>query len=390
MSLEIDDFIDEMNERINELEELLLSFNNGDDIGNIFRNVHTIKGVAGMFDYVAIVQMTHSLETLFDLCRQGEREVTKEIVDISLKYVDMVKLLIQENADFTGLDSEIETIIERINGIIEGEKSSSLFSKLTVETVPQIREEVLKHLKEKDTIVLDLAETVECDALGVHFLCSLVPLCIHKKKVLKVINIPNIVLYKAALDGIELINVLKRAEFVDSVDNTAKLELTITLHPTLEGDWDRMMEEFHSILNYLGDEITTITLYQNGKVLSDLSLLDKKYKDFTSATVNLLTVKPKRKIEDFLRENNQEMNWTLSLSTKRDQPSIIKKIDTGGDIDKLIILFKRLFKLLKTEKYADANNVIHGIEQLQNNLPNDIESLSFHDFRKAMKVIAGK
>ena len=63
-------FMTEAEELLTEMEDALLSLEadseNIELINQLFRAMHTIKGAAGIFNYSAIVDFTHPIETSID------------------------------------------------------------------------------------------------------------------------------------------------------------------------------------------------------------------------------------------------------------------------------------------------------------------------------------
>ena len=59
-------------------------------INQIFREVHTLKGLAGMFGIADIAELSHTLEDMLDLLRQcGERAYSKMLFE---RYADWSKV----------------------------------------------------------------------------------------------------------------------------------------------------------------------------------------------------------------------------------------------------------------------------------------------------------
>lgn len=90
----------EAKELLAELETTLLELernkDNFDLINKAFRALHTIKGSAGMFDYDNISMFTHDIENLFDKIRNGEVEITKQIIDLTLMAKDQISLMLED------------------------------------------------------------------------------------------------------------------------------------------------------------------------------------------------------------------------------------------------------------------------------------------------------
>ncbi|KIH75457.1 CheA signal transduction histidine kinase [Geoalkalibacter ferrihydriticus] len=91
-------FREEAYELLAELETSLLELEdnprNMDVIGRVFRAMHTIKGSGAMFGFDEISSFTHEIETVFDLVRNGDIAVTKEMVDLCLLARDQIKTML--------------------------------------------------------------------------------------------------------------------------------------------------------------------------------------------------------------------------------------------------------------------------------------------------------
>jgi two-component system chemotaxis sensor kinase CheA len=88
-------FFEESFEGLDVMEMGLLSLNEGEPdietINSIFRAAHSIKGGAGTFGFSAVSEFTHSLETLLDEMRNGQRDITAESVNVMLQAVDVIR-----------------------------------------------------------------------------------------------------------------------------------------------------------------------------------------------------------------------------------------------------------------------------------------------------------
>ncbi len=88
-------FIEESLEGLDIMESVLLEMQPGeaeaDEVDNIFRAAHSIKGGSATFGFQDITQFTHVVETLLDQVRSGQRAVTQEAIDLFLQSVDIVR-----------------------------------------------------------------------------------------------------------------------------------------------------------------------------------------------------------------------------------------------------------------------------------------------------------
>ena len=117
-------FIEEAQSLINSLEEDLLILEQTPDdkdiIDEIFRVMHTMKGISGMYGFDKIAEYTHKLEAIYDLIRENKLKVDKRLIDITLESADHIKnLLIDEHfANLFNKKKHLE-LNERIDLFIE-------------------------------------------------------------------------------------------------------------------------------------------------------------------------------------------------------------------------------------------------------------------------------
>ncbi len=116
-----DIFFEECTEGLSVMENGLLSLDNGTDveeINSIFRAAHSIKGGGGSFGFTSISEFTHVMETLLDEMRDGRRGVTREIVDLLLESVDVLRDMVSAARDEEDSDeqrsAEVKTRLERV------------------------------------------------------------------------------------------------------------------------------------------------------------------------------------------------------------------------------------------------------------------------------------
>ena len=118
------DFITETGEHIEEIESNLLKLEAHPDdrriLNDIFRSMHTIKGSAEYLGMTGIATLSHKLENLLDLLRQGQRTVSREIIDTLIASNDRIGLLIEdlekERAESTEVDDLLVVVDQVVNG----------------------------------------------------------------------------------------------------------------------------------------------------------------------------------------------------------------------------------------------------------------------------------
>jgi len=83
-------------------------------LNSIFRAAHSIKGGAGSFGMTSLVHFTHSLENLLERLRSLEIQASDEVIDILLRSVDVLRALLDADAD-TALPADALELSARID-----------------------------------------------------------------------------------------------------------------------------------------------------------------------------------------------------------------------------------------------------------------------------------
>ena len=115
-------------------------------VNKIFREVHSLKGLAGMLGFADISELSHSLEDMLDRLRMGKIGFSKELIDLLFDAVDgLNRLVIAINdpslaglVDMTSLTSRIHAVVTQQ----PQQKQGDVLGQLTIE------EQALKSLTE--------------------------------------------------------------------------------------------------------------------------------------------------------------------------------------------------------------------------------------------------
>ncbi|HEX8173155.1 MAG TPA: chemotaxis protein CheA [Thermoanaerobaculia bacterium] len=106
-------------------------------VNKIFREVHSLKGLAGMLGFTDISELSHSLEDMLDRLRMGKIEITKDLIDLLYDSVDSLnRLVIAINDPSLGALVDMTGLTRRIHHIItnqQQQKSDDPLSELTLD-----------------------------------------------------------------------------------------------------------------------------------------------------------------------------------------------------------------------------------------------------------------
>jgi len=124
-------FFEESFESLDIMESNLLDLDIGTTdrelINSIFRSAHSIKGSAGIFKFEEVITFAHVAETLLDEMRNGEHLVTQDIIDVLLRFVDVMRMMLsalQEKGEYD------------IHSVLECQNQLNSFLKTPIEEEP--------------------------------------------------------------------------------------------------------------------------------------------------------------------------------------------------------------------------------------------------------------
>lgn len=106
-------------------------------INKIFREVHSLKGLAGMLGFVEISEVSHNLEDMLDKLRMGKISINKELIDLLYDAVDSLnRLVISINDPSLGQLVDINALARRIHHVVTNQpqqKGGDPFAELTLD-----------------------------------------------------------------------------------------------------------------------------------------------------------------------------------------------------------------------------------------------------------------
>jgi len=92
---------EEVHELLADLEDALIELErspeNRDLIDRVFRAMHTIKGSGAMFGFDDIAAFTHTIETVYDLIREGSLGIDQDLISLTLASCDQIKAMVEES-----------------------------------------------------------------------------------------------------------------------------------------------------------------------------------------------------------------------------------------------------------------------------------------------------
>ncbi len=129
-------FVIEAGDLLTSLDNILVQLEkdpkNESLIGETFRIMHTIKGTSGMYGFDRIVEITHETETLYDLVRSGQMEVSPFLIEITFASADHIRNLLTET-----LNEAVELRHKQLLDNIENFKSETSVPVIEIKHAPK-------------------------------------------------------------------------------------------------------------------------------------------------------------------------------------------------------------------------------------------------------------
>ncbi|MBC7623966.1 MAG: chemotaxis protein CheW [Aeromicrobium sp.] len=122
-------FFEEAYENLASYESLLLETDpdapDDEALNAIFRAAHSIKGGAATFGFVDVAELTHELETLLDLARRHELQLSTEMIDCLLASGDALKAQLKRHQDGgTGEPTPIAHLVSDLRRHAAGQRAA--------------------------------------------------------------------------------------------------------------------------------------------------------------------------------------------------------------------------------------------------------------------------
>ncbi len=89
-----------------------------DSLNSVFRGAHSLKGLAGMFGFSGVQELSHNLENLLDSLRLGKVKLSSQVMTILMDALETLGAMVRNLSDGSGEDPPIDQLIVRINSAV--------------------------------------------------------------------------------------------------------------------------------------------------------------------------------------------------------------------------------------------------------------------------------
>lgn len=125
----LETYLFETNSLLDGLDELLINAEkigdfSEDDVNEIFRSMHTIKGSSAMLEFNCLMEIAHHIEDLFFYIRENgidslDQTHKSELFNLMFKSTDKLRSEIEKVENNEPLETNIDSFVSEINGLLD-------------------------------------------------------------------------------------------------------------------------------------------------------------------------------------------------------------------------------------------------------------------------------
>ena len=124
----LETYLFETNSLLEQLDELLINAEKAgeftsDDVNEIFRSMHTIKGSSAMLEFQPLMEVAHHIEDLFFFIRENgtsslTEEQKSELFNLMFKSTDRLRADVEKVENNEPLSMNIDSFVNEINSFL--------------------------------------------------------------------------------------------------------------------------------------------------------------------------------------------------------------------------------------------------------------------------------
>jgi len=164
-------FVEETNEHLDNMNQQLLKLDSDpadkEAINEIFRSIHTIKGMAGSMQFNKMQQLAHAIEDVLDALRNDKIVASPDLLDLLFQGLDILQSQLS-NIESTGEEGDLEfdELLEKLLACLPGAPSNTaLKTQSQGKSINQYVDDVVRVANEKGYAAYKIHVTLRSDCL---------------------------------------------------------------------------------------------------------------------------------------------------------------------------------------------------------------------------------
>ena len=136
-------FRSESRDHLSEINNALLELERGGSaaqepsVAQLFRSVHSIKGMSAAMGYNSVAELSHELESVLDRVRGGQLAVTPQMVDTLFASVDALEHAIASATADPSWEFNVAAAVERLRSVDAGDTPQTSTSEFAIVAQPR-------------------------------------------------------------------------------------------------------------------------------------------------------------------------------------------------------------------------------------------------------------
>jgi len=355
-------FVEEAGEIIEDLDLKIINFEETPDdkdiLNDIFRGIHTLKGSANSFGFTRLGEYVHHFEDVLDYYRTDGTEISKDVIDLFLDSVDVVKEMLQLEIDESdGFPEKYDDTLSSIRDIISNKDTNVAEVENTIDLSDEFSNESFDSVD--STVVIGVDESY------------LLAQCQNGEKLYKVELLFEDDSFTRGLDHANFLNILGQNGRVLSTS------WDFTNVPSLEA-FEFRKNYIRNILIYIAssepiEELQDIFEFTEEQewTLVEIEQGDKKEKIVAVEAPKESKEEEVIEKKEIKEEKQEEAKDEVKEEVKKTQPT--KRSFVKIDTEKLDDLFDSVGELVISQNFLMENEAVKQLEDVD--LKRNLETL---------------
>lgn len=381
MSQYLSVFIDEAREHLQNLNDKLMTLEEQQDdpelINSIFRSAHTLKGSSGQMGFSNMMELTHTMENVFDALRNHKIKVNSDMVDILFETADVLESMVDAIEQGGNDKRDVSDTMKKLQSIVNGSGSGTSGKKASGEKPQSASSASDLNYTEYDIAIIEQALDQKMNVFETAV--TLRQDCVLKAA--RALMVSN------ALE--EIGSIIKSVPSTEDIEKEAFDRQFIYVHVT-SLDAGAVQERVTSISEIENVEITPVKSRLSADNTGEAAAQSSKDEGSSEQKQNKPPVQKKKPIAKTIRVNLDRLDSLLNLFEEMviDRSRLEKISDSidNQDLKEALSSIKRVSDQLQE---TILNLRMEPVEQVFNRFPRMVRSLSKELDKKVNLVISG-